>query len=80
MIVFFRISIYNFRLSGIAACPFVLAPTRTPRCCGRAKKAPLQKRLAALPAGEAGGAPPYPLSQQVLEKKRNREMNEIESS
>jgi hypothetical protein len=60
-------------LSGIVSCPLVLAATFA------AAVAPLQ-RLAAPPADEADGAPHPPPLTQVLEKKQNREVNELESS
>ena len=65
MIVFFRISVYNFRLSGIVLCPFVLTQDAD---AAAAPEAPL-RRLATPPAGEADEAPP-PLSCNPL--KRNK--------
>ena len=56
MIVFFRILVYNFCLSGIALCPFVLAPTRRPDTA--AAPGPPLRRCAAPPASEANEAPP----------------------
>jgi hypothetical protein len=49
IIVFFRISSYNFCLSGIVPCPFALIPKT--RC---------RRRAATPPASEADVAPPSP--------------------
>ena len=75
MIVFFGISIYDFCLSGIVPCPFVLISTTD----AAAQKSALAAGRNATSC-EADEAPPSPRLMQVPEKKRNREMNESEPS
>ena len=59
--------------------PLCVRPNRT-NDTAAAAEAPLQKRLAAPPAGEADEPPLPPPQTQPLEKKLNREMNQIKPS